>query len=88
MDEAERLLAVGEEALVERLGLGMAALGLVSISQPSNGCCVFGVVIAMFLASQADVTLSYWDGIGILAHLITECSEVVSTLCSRRGRPL
>jgi hypothetical protein len=85
----ERLFKYREGELQQRLGLGVAALSLEYISQSTDGRGIFGVVIAMSLASQGNVSLGYRCRFCVLAPAIevpdlgAQESKVIGDLCWR-----
>jgi hypothetical protein len=74
---------------VERLGLGVAALKLVKVSQPGNGDSIFRVVLAILLTRGGRVPLGDRYRIGVFALLELsavlrfQIGELTTTLPSR-----
>ena len=64
---AQRLLADGERALVERLGLGVAALGAVERGQVVERGADIGVVGAQRLLADGERALVERLGLGVAA---------------------
>jgi hypothetical protein len=64
---AEHLLGDGEVALVERLGLGVAALGAVETGEVVEGSGDVGMVGAERLLGDGEVALVEQLGLGITA---------------------
>jgi hypothetical protein len=63
----QRLLGDGEAAPIKPLGLSEAALGLVDAAQPRHGYRGLEVFFTVPLAGQGDISLRYWDGVGVFA---------------------
>jgi hypothetical protein len=86
---ADCFLADRKSALVERLGLSIADLTPVNVSQPQNGGGVLKVVFAMLLTSHGNPSLGYRRRFCVLAlaaepaDLGAQGSKHVDALCAR-----
>ena len=76
---AQRLLADGERALVERLGLGVAALGAIELGQVVERGADIGVVGAQRLLADGERALVERLGLGVAA-LVDRAGQVLSAV--------
>ena len=75
---------IARVALVERLGLGVAALGLVQLGQVVERLCDIGVVGAQRLLVDRQRALIERLGLGVAALVLVQQGQVVER-CSHIG---